>query len=203
MLFRSLSSRQPPSGAQHRGPAVFDSDRTGPNRNSSDQDLLVNRGNVLILQENPGQSVPGIFDLPDDAANGGVFVFDFTGSSLLQKVEPRSIDLIDIDGAGTGARLVLTDVLGHTRFFIVPGGWTEDINTQGPPGFRSLDLTSLAPQPGFNASATAGGDPDFLPDEVVRMEVSLFGSGALDTLVIARERDPGAFTARRPWAQPR
>jgi hypothetical protein len=34
------------------------------------------------------------------------------------------------------------------------------------------------------------------------MEVTLLGSGAMDNLAIARERDPGAFSVRRPLATP-
>jgi hypothetical protein len=118
----SVSTQQPPVGAHHQGAAIFDSDPSGPNAASSDPDLLVGLGNVLMLQENPGQTVPGIFNLPDDAANGGVIVFDFTGFAFIEKVEPRSIDLIDIDSFGNGAKVFMTDVLGHHRFFIVPAG---------------------------------------------------------------------------------
>jgi hypothetical protein len=186
----ALGALQPASGAQHQGPAVFDSTPSGPNRNSSDRDLLVGLGNVLILQENPGQSVPGIFNLPDDAANGGTLVFDFSPLQFIEKASPVALDLIDVDSAGAGVRVVLTDVLGQIRQFTVPTGWTEDIAAQGPPGWRTLDLTNLLPQPGFLSTATATSHPDFLPGEVVRMEVALLGSGAVDNLVLEREADP-------------
>lgn len=187
----SLSARQPGSGPQHKGPAIFDSDPTGPNAGSSDPDLLVGLGNVVMLQENAGQSVPGIFDLPDDAANGGVFVLDFSGFAFLEKVEPRALDLIDVD-ATSGVKVSLIDVLGRTRVYTVPAGWTEDIAANGPPGYRTLDLTSILPQAGYQSSTQVKNPPDFLEGEVVRMELALSGSGAFDNLVFARERDPSA-----------
>lgn len=193
----SLSSQQPTVGAPHHGLAIFDSSPGGPNASSSDPDLLVNLGNVLILQENGGQTVPGIFNLPDDSASGGTMVFEFSGFDFIEKVEPRSIDLIDVDFAGAGARVTLIDVLGHTRTFSVPTNWTGDIHSDGPPGYRTLDLTTLDPQPGFASTATAKGDFDFIPGEVVRMEVELKGSGAVDNLVFVREQDPGALSVSR------
>lgn len=185
----ALSARQPVSGPQHQGIAVFDTDPAGPNGASSDQDLLVGLGNALMLQENPGQTVPGIFDLPDDAANGGSIVFDFSPLAFIEKANPVALDLIDVDATG-GVKIFLTDVLGHGRVYSVPSNWTGDIAVDGPPGYRTLDLTTLLPQPGFASTATATSDPDFIPGEVVRMEVVLVGSGALDNLVLEREADP-------------
>lgn len=188
----SLSARQPVSGAQHKGPAIFDSDPAGPNAGSSDPDLLVGLGNSVILQENAGQIIPGIFTFPDDAANGGTLVFDFSGFTFIEKVEPRSLDLIDVDTAGTGVKVTLFDVLGRERIYSVPPRWTEDIAVNGPPGYRTLDLTSLLPQPGYQSIAGVKNPPDYLPGEVVRMEIALGGSGAIDNLVFARESDPSA-----------
>jgi hypothetical protein len=194
----SLTTQQPQiSGELHQGAAIFDSDVPGPNSGSSDPDLLVGLGNVLILQENAGQTVPGLFDLPDDSAFGGTLAFDFTGFDFIEKVEPRTLDLIDVDSLGNGVGVVMTDVLGHTRSFAVPNGWTEDRAAQGPPGYRTLDLTTLVPQPGFNAVATATSHPDFLPGEVVRLEVVLSGSGAMDNLLFARESDPAIRSGGR------
>ena len=55
----------------HNGPAIFDTDPAGPNAGGADEDLLVGLGNALILQnsELPQQTVPGIFDTPDDEQN--------------------------------------------------------------------------------------------------------------------------------------
>lgn len=191
----SLSALQPASGPPHFGPAIFDSASTGPNR-LVDPDLLVDQGNLVILQENDVQSTPGIFASPDDAANGGSLVFEFTGFDVIEKVEPVSIDLVDIDGGSPrSTRVVLTDVLGGTRTYTVPPGWTRDITFEGSPGVGTLRLTTLAPQPGFMATATATETLGYIAGEVVRLEVDLGGSGALDNLVFRREADPDASAA--------
>lgn len=192
----SLSAAQPALGSPHQGPAVFDSSPAGPNAGSSDPDLLVGLGNVLILQENPGQTVAGFFDQPDDSRDGGTLAFEFSGFDFIEKVEPRAIDLIDVDSAGNGLRVTLTDVLGRTRVFQVPASWTGDRAADGPPGFGTLDLTTLDPQPGFASTATATGDVAFLPGEVVRLEVEMTGSGAIDNLVFTREQDPGSVPSK-------
>jgi hypothetical protein len=198
-LFSLSTVPAPPGGQVHYGAAIFDSDSAGPNAASSDQDLLVDQGNVVILQENPGQVVPGIFALPDDSAGGGKFVFEFTGFEFIEKVEPLAIDLVDIDGGvPRPTRVVLTDVLGHTRSYLVPAGWTRDIANEGPPGVGTLDLTTLAPQPGFAATATSSETLGYIPGEVVRLEVELGGSGALDNLVFRREADPSATSGATP-----
>ena len=179
----SISSLPPVSGPPHLGPAIFDTTKNGPNAGSSDPDLLVGLGNAIILQENPGQTVPGIFDLPDDSANGGVIVFEFA------RVAPTSIDLIDVD-AGNDVSVIMYDVLGRERKYYCPPNWTGDRTVNGDPGYRTLDLTTLRPQPGFGSTAIISTRADFLPGEVVRMEVVLSGSGAIDNLVIEREGDP-------------
>lgn len=189
----SLSTLPPAVGNNHHGAVIFDTDPQGPNANSSDPDLLVGLGNALCLQENPGQLVPGIFDQPDDARDGGSIVIEFTGFDIIEKVEPVAIDLIDCDGAGGGMQVAMTDVLGHQRVFSAPPGWTEDIAVDGPPGYRTLDLTSLVPQAGFMAPTSVTSSPDFIPGEVVRMEIILLGSGAIDNVMFRREADPGAL----------
>lgn len=196
-LLVNISALQPSVGPQHQGPAIFDSDPAGPNAGSSDPDLLVDRGNVCILQENPGQTTPGIFDLPDDSANGGSIVFEFAAFDEIEKAEPVAIDLIDIDaGSGTGVKVLMTDILGRTRTYSVPSGWTEDIDVNGPPGYRTLDLRTLLPQPGFAATAVALGAPNFLTDEVVRIEILLGNSGAVDNLVFNREAETPSLARR-------
>jgi hypothetical protein len=47
---------------------------------------------------------------------------------------------------------------------------------------RTLDLATLAPQPGIASTATAAEDPAFDPGAVVSMTATLGGSGALDDL---------------------
>ncbi len=195
----SISALQPSSGPQHFGAAIFDSSPGGPNAVGEDPDLLVDLGNLLILQETCVQSAPDIFEKPDDAAGGGTLVFDFTGFDFIEKVEPRSLVLVDIDADAPAAQVQpldvtvrMTDVLGHQRVYSVTQGWTEDITRFATDGFRVLDLTTLAPQPGFLAASVATGveHPEYLPGEVVRLEVEFLGSGAVDALVFSREADP-------------
>lgn len=159
--------------------AIFDSTPGGPNGTSQDLDLLIDQGNVLILQEQPQQTVPGFYDRPNDDRNGGDFIIGFLG----REVPVCSIDLVDIDmGAGTGTRVELFDAEGRARTFSVPLGWTGDLVSNGPPGVRTLDLASLDPQPGFSSTATAVEDPGFDPGRVAWMRVRLGGSGAIDNL---------------------
>src|SRR5262249_38354341 len=151
-----------------------------PNDPSQDLDLLVNLGNLLILQNNQAatQTVPGIFDHPNDDQDGGTLRFDFPAP-----VSPRRVDLVDIDpGLPNSSTGVLTDAGGKKRTFMAPAGWTEDLVNNGPPGFRTLDLRNLAPQPGFQTSATATQDAGFDEDRVVRIQVNLGSSGAVDNL---------------------
>ncbi len=179
------------AGTDHFGPAIFDTDPSGPNQFSSDQDLLVDTGNALILQGNSNQSTPGIFNNPDDSAFGGTLSFDFGELQFARHAMMTSIDLIDMClGANNGSTVTLTDVLGSQVIYSVPPGWTSEVNTDGPPGFGTLDLTTLDPQPGFLATATATGDDEFIPGEVVRIDIELSGSGAVDNFHFEREADP-------------
>ena len=51
------------SGQDNFGAALFDSDPFGPNANGADPDLLVDRGHLLILQENAART-GDVFDVP-------------------------------------------------------------------------------------------------------------------------------------------
>lgn len=167
------------SGA-NLGLAAFDSAPDGPNAGGPDPDLLVDLGQLLVFQDSlqPTQSVPGVFDVPGDDADGGLVTFTFSAP-----VEPRSLTLVDLDlERGHDAKLTLTDQAGRTRVYSVPAGWTEDLVRDGPPGQRVLDLTTLAPQPGFRATAIASEDAGFAPRAVMRLAIGLAGSGALDSL---------------------
>jgi len=166
------------AGPWHFGAAAFDSSSTGPNATGADPDLLVDLGNVLILQENGWQTGPGFFDVPDDSYLGGTFLFDFPRAAELQ-----AIDLIDIcPGAPTqDARLTLIDLAGRTRTYEVPGGWTTDV-TVAPPGYATLDLRTLADQPGVQAVATAFESAGFDPTAVIRLEIFVSSSAAVDNL---------------------
>jgi hypothetical protein len=159
--------------------AAFDSSFRGPNLPGSDPDLLVGTVNVLILQENAAQSVAGTYDVPDDDRCGGNIEIEF----LEGVARPLSVNLVDIDPfPNQEAILTLFDRFGATRTYFVPAGWTEDVVTHGLPGYRTLDLTTLAPQPGYLATATATDSPGFSPTEVVRLRVQFMGSAALDDL---------------------
>ncbi len=163
----------------NQGPAIFDTTIGGSNDPGADPDLLVDLGNSLILQSNddPEQTVPGIYDTPNDSARGGTLDFEY-----LVRAQLFAIDLIDIC-PGNAATVTMTDDEGRIRFYDVPTGWTTDINLDGPPGFGTLDLTTLDPQPGFKATATATEDPGFDPTTVVSLSVFFTGSGAVDNLV--------------------
>ncbi|HEX6882520.1 MAG TPA: hypothetical protein VF530_04005 [Planctomycetota bacterium] len=171
------------SAGANAGAAIFDSTPGGPNDPGPDNDLLVGLGNILILQSNnvashSVQTVPGIFDTPNDDVNGGTLFFTFPPS-----VQVHQLDFIDADEEEvTGIIVTLTDSLARTRVFTIPPAWTEDLLNDGPPAVRTLDLDSLAPQPGFAAVATAVEDLGFDADDVVSMTVSLGGAQAMDNI---------------------
>jgi len=172
--FVSISSAGPNAGA-----AIFDSTPGGPNDPSQDLDLLVGRDHLLILQtdQNTTQTTPGIFDRPNDDSDGGTLRFHFE-----RLVHPCSLTLVDIDsGANEATIVVQTDLVGRRRVHTVPPNWTGDI-LQGGFGHRTLDLTSLDPQPGYASVATAVEDAGFEPGAVRDLEVQLGGSGAVDDL---------------------
>ncbi len=169
---------------QHLGAAIFDSTPGGVNSGpgAPDPDLLVDLGNILILQdaENPQQTVPGIFDLPDDDFPGGTITVQFNYPVYL-----TSIDLVDIDQL-LGAEVTLFDSLGNIRNYDVSNNWTFDINVDGPSGYDTLDLTTLAPQQGEGGGtaiateiAPFGG---FNPQDVVAMQIVIEGSGGIDNI---------------------
>ncbi len=168
------------NGTPTQGATIFDSDPFGPNAGGADKDLLVGLGNILIVQNDSyaTQTIPGFYDIPNDEADGGTLAFDF-----LFAVELLSLDLIDIDGNGP-ADVILEDGSGNVRTYHVGASWTHDIHAQGPAGWDTLDLTSLAPQVGEGGgTATAWQDPLFDPSDVIRLTVILSGSAAIDNLV--------------------
>ena len=180
------------TGNEHVGAAIFDSTPRlsggtgGPNAfpiagSVADPDLLVNLGNVLILQEDSG--IPGpdtrreggiptgnlIFNQPDDDENEGSIFFNFS-----EAVEAVSIDLVDFSSGASGL-VTLTDVDGNERVFTVPEEFTFDIAdeldfAEGDPlgdgdpsndpveGFATLLFDELAPQDG-EGRLDSGGAP--------------------------------------------
>lgn len=164
------------SSGANAGAALFDSTPGGPNASSQDRDLLVDTGNLLILQTENLPPVGGIFPRPNDDSDGGTLSFTF-----VDPIQPRSVRLVDIDGTETGARVILTDLAGRRRTYVVPSNWTGD-RLFLQPGIGTLDLAELAPQPGFASAAIASEDAGFSPTTVRRIDVELSGSGAVDDL---------------------
>ncbi|MFV2065635.1 MAG: PEP-CTERM sorting domain-containing protein [Pirellulales bacterium] len=172
------------------GPAIFDSSPLGPNAGGLDPDLLIDSGNLLILQEREDKGVDysgktgDNFDLPNDAAHGGTITFDF-----VLPVGPTSVDLVDID-PDSHVEVRLTDTSGRRRIYEVPDDWTTDI-TDAPQGWQRLDLTTLASQPSEpNATgddATVSQDAGFLASQVVQIEFAFTGSAAIDNLNLIPE----------------
>lgn len=181
----------PPPG-NHLGLAIFDSDTGGPNDGGLDPDLIVDHGNILILQNNdfPTQTTLGFFDTADDDEQGGQFFFDFSTPSFLS-----SIDLVDINGGGM-LTLVLLDTGGETRTFSVPDDWTGDID-QGDIGFQILALDTLAnqvgvgPPPSSPPEATASETAGFDQNSVIQMSITFSGSAAVDNLEFVPEPTTG------------
>jgi hypothetical protein len=170
----ALSSTGPNAGL-----AIFDSTPGGPNDPSQDRDLLVDTGNILILQtENLPPDANDVFPRPNDDEDGGTIVFE-----CVTALEPQSLRLIDLDAGDGATQVELRDAAGRRRTYTVPSNWTGD-RALSQPGQGVLDLTTLAPQPGFGSTASAVEDPGFAPAEVVRIEVRLDGSGGLDDLSV-------------------
>ena len=178
----NLSTTQGSNG--HIGATIFDSSNPGPNTSQGDPDtdLLVNLGNILILQDNqrPTTSVGpnGLqYDEPDDeaATNAGSILFDF-----FNPVRMESVTIVDANG-GFGMEVILTDGTSLTRVYTIPSKWTKDIAVAGPNGFQDLDLTTLANQPAEpgagGGDATAVEDAGFDPLGVVSIEFVLTGTG--------------------------
>jgi hypothetical protein len=186
-FFTWFTITSPDAGTSHLGPTIFDSTSGGPNAGGADRDLLVDLGNILILQNTGYSSNDGFFfDVPNDEADFnplgyGTFVFAFTNP-----VELLTIDLVDID-RGAIVDLTLTDGSGRTRTYHVPQRWTYDIaSTPSANGFDTLDLTTLADQVGeAGGTATASEMAGFDPIDVQLLEIRLSGnspSAAIDNL---------------------
>ncbi len=159
----------------NNGSAAFDS--TNPPF-GQDPDLAVGQGMVLILQNDASPGLVGCcYPAPNDDEDGGSQTFSFTAA-----VELQSVDLIDIDlpAPDQDVSVVLTDGNGFTRTYTVPAGWTAD------GGVGTLDLTTLAPQPGVSSIATAGEQVGFDASNVVQLRVTFGSSGALDNLTYCK-----------------
>ena len=170
------------------GVAAFDTDPSGPNAAAEDLDLLVDTGIALILQDSLEPAITaGIFDVPDDDADGGLIRFLFSNSVMLQ-----TIDLIDLNGNGP-ATVTLIDGSGKERGYFAPFFWTGDIEA-GDVGIGTLDLALQADQVGVgpgNPLAIFSQDVGFDEFDVVQLDVLFDGSAALDTLTFIPE--PGTM----------
>jgi len=174
-------SLPPGANLDNFGACAFDSTPAGPNAGGPDPDLLVDTGNLLILQERHEQSVPGIFDVPDDAQFGGLMVFTFD-----EPAQVLSIDLVDIEDGPPiqEVTLIQVDASGRTRTTFVPDGWTRDVLRDGAPGYRTLDLLTPSQQPGYLSNAEMiAEDEGFDRTRVVQLRVDMMSSGAIDNLV--------------------
>ena len=167
------------------GPAIFDSTDPGPNSGGADKDLLVNLGNILILQNDAFPAMTGdFFDTPNDEEAGGTVFFDW-----INPVEMTSIDLVDINGNGP-LTVILEDSGGDTRTYAVPMFWTFDVQVSLN-GYDTLDLTTLLDQIGEDGgTATASETAGFDPTDVVQLRVVHTGSAGLDNVVFIPE--PGS-----------
>lgn len=167
-----------PFGQSSHGVAAFDSDPAGPNSQAGAPGLLVERGNLLVIQSDLTQSTPGIYDAPAPSPTGGTVVIQF-----LRRVVPKSIDLVSLGPAVT-ARVTVRDTAGRGRTFDVPPGFTSDGVATPIGAVRGLPLDRFADQQGFAAVATVEQDPGFDSTRIDHMEVWMDGPGALDRLVL-------------------
>src|SRR6185503_14037403 len=106
-------------------------------------------------------------------------------------LQPSSVRLIDIDAGDGATTLVLSDGAARQRIYTVPSNWTGD-RTLAQPGQGTLDLETLAAQPGFGSVATASEMAGFDPADVVQLDVQLDGSGAIDDLELCSASLPRA-----------
>ena len=165
------------STGRNQGAAVFDST---PGVNTADRDLWVGLGNVLILQSNDNRSRRGdVFTRPNDSARGGSVMFDFRPAPI----ELNSVDVIDVD-SHTHVTITLWDSDYDRRKITVPSNFTGDVS-RGAIGYATINLRSgeaqeSLHQPGlFTRVFTQNG---FDPSSVVKMQIALCGSGAIDNI---------------------
>ncbi len=173
------------------GVAAFDTD-VATNTSLNDLDLLVDRGNAFIIQEDgdrgDGGQLPagqtfgddlspadGIFDNGGNDNIGGAFRLDFATPAHI-----RSTSVIDINSGGN-LTVTLRDVSNLTRTFTVPDGWTGDI-AAGHLGIQTLFFNTTSAQQSFDNPAlfaTVTEMAGFDINTVTSMTVSFAGSGAI------------------------
>ncbi|MGB0714310.1 MAG: IPTL-CTERM sorting domain-containing protein [Phycisphaerae bacterium] len=187
------------STGNNLGPAIFDTDPSGPNGSGPDPDLLVDAGNCIMLQSNssPTQTTSGIFDTPNDSAAGGTLTFDFAAAGA--NVRVVSMDALDRDGNGR-AIMTLTDGNGAQRVVDIPNQFTGE--APGDPGIATIDLETGSPTESPNIPGlftTVNTDPGFNIDDVASLVVTFIGSGGVSNLtfippcVVDADCDDGVF----------
>jgi hypothetical protein len=181
------------------GLAIFDSTVGGPNDGGPDPQLIVGKGNLLILQDDASAalSAPLAYAVPNDDLDGGTVRFAFAAPS-----RPLSIDLIAAGAGGGGVLVSLIDALGKLRYYDVPPGYAAGVDAPGEPGFVTLHLQTLAPQHGYAAEAIAAEDEGFDAGSVVALEIWCTGSLGLDRLVIGTSTGhlpQRAYPAKAPF----
>jgi hypothetical protein len=211
----AISTLQGSTG--HKGAVIFDTTPGGPGAllGDPDTDLLVDRGNMLTLQDpkrpnktNTGAGANGfVFKKPDDTRNPdpGSIVFTF-----MQPVAPMSVDIIDAD-FGFEMDVILTDIHGGSRTYTVPEKWTFDIVDDATGnGFDTLVLNAIMGQNGEGPGANGiQGDADDyttvadlnLDDQnVTQIEFKFRGeiprgwsSGGIDNLRFDRVPEPSSI----------
>ncbi|MFT5286600.1 MAG: hypothetical protein ACI8TQ_002770 [Planctomycetota bacterium] len=167
------------SRGSNAGLAVFDSTVGGPNDDGSDAALIVDTGNLLILQNDlsPGFALEGIYKNPTPDPNGGRVSIDFSS-----RMYPASIDLVALNQPAGYLTVSLVDSEERLRTYFVPGGFTGGFGAQSPPSFMRLDLSTLDPQMGANATATASEDAGFDANSVLEIQLTTNETVAFDRL---------------------
>ncbi len=179
------------SSGPNLGSAIFDSTPAGPNAATGDSDLLLDTGNILILQSNNAatQTVSGVFDTPNDSSLGGIMSFDFAPANFA--VELQSIDVLDID-LGTTVAFTLTDSMNRTRRIYLGHNFTGDI-MNGDIGMTTVDFGG-AEQESPNIAGLFSDVTDqsgFDLADIATLEIEIEGSAAIDNLVFVPEPTTG------------
>lgn len=165
------------SYGDNQGAAIFD---TTAGVNGADPDLWVGMGNALILQSNdsPNKTGGNRYSTPNDSASGGYLCFDF----LVNGLTVDSIDVIDVD-AGGRMKIWLFDSDNKVRVVNVPSHFTGDVH-QGDVGFATIDLSggvTYSPEISW-LSTWVWTDYGFNENDIARMKIRMWGSGAVDNL---------------------
>ncbi len=183
------------NGTGGAGAAIFD---TAAASNCSgaapDLDLCVaGQGNVLIVQSasDPTQTVPGIFDRPNDQADFMLTLVWPTPVTL------ESMTLIDWDTGTGGSMITIMDVMGNTAVWSFPSeNWTGEVGpgNDGLGVFLLNDFMSAQVDNGPAASVPTV-DPGFDPSQAKSLSVKNPSSGAIDDITFTPEPSTAVLVA--------